>query len=97
MYVVTVHFELHPDHVDDFHAAVRRQADNSLALEAECHVFDVLVDLDGRDVFLYEHYTDQLAFERHLQSEHFRTFDAQVAPWVARKTVQTWRLQEAEQ
>jgi quinol monooxygenase YgiN len=41
---------------------------------------------------LYEIYDDAPAFDRHLASDHFRDFDAVVAPWVRTKKVETWDL-----
>lgn len=40
-------------------------------------------------VFLYERYDDRAAFEAHLASTHFKTFDAMVAPCLEAKTVAT--------
>ena len=62
MYVVTVAFEIEPGHVDDFRAAVMRQAENSVTNEPDCHRFDVSVDgTDPAKFFLYEIYTDEAA------------------------------------
>jgi len=93
MFVVTVTFGIQPDHVEGFQAAVLSQARNSLELEADCHRFDVCFDDDdpGR-VFLYELYTDAAAFQAHLDSAHFKDFDATVADWLESKEVDTWRL-----
>ena len=76
MYVVTVTFEPRPGKGEAFVARVRRQARDSLEREPGCHHFDVCVapEGDGR-VFLYEIYSDQAAFQVHLESEHFKDFD----------------------
>ncbi|MEM7503327.1 MAG: putative quinol monooxygenase [Pseudomonadota bacterium] len=95
MYIVTVTFEIGPGFEDRFQAAVLQQSSNSLALEAECHVFDVAKSDDERGLFfLYEQYTSEAAFGVHLESSHFAEFDALVAPWVRKKTVVTWALLE---
>ena len=44
MFVITVVFEVHPERISDFSAAVQAQADNSLKLEPDCHLFDVCQD-----------------------------------------------------
>lgn len=96
MFVVTVHIEVQPEHQQAFRAAVLEQARNSLAGETGCHVFDVCVDPDNNvSFYLYERYESSEAFEAHLDSKHFKRFDARVTPWVASKTVRTWTSLEA--
>ena len=89
--IVVVRFEAKADGVDDFLRAVRQQAVDSLALEEACRRFDVAVNRDDpRQVLLYEIYDSREAFNDHLQSEHFRRFDALVVDWVAAKNVEIW-------
>ena len=98
MYVVTVNFVVSPEYVDQFREAMLVQARNSLLLEQECRVFDVCVDADDpQRIFLYEKYDSPDAFEAHLASDHFRSFDALVAPWVSQKSVMTFELVEQSQ
>jgi (4S)-4-hydroxy-5-phosphonooxypentane-2,3-dione isomerase len=86
MYVVTVAFEIVPDHVEDFRAAVMRQAENSVGNEPDCHRFDVSVAGDDpAKVFLYEIYTDEAAFQAHLKTAHYADFNATTTPWVKAK------------
>ena len=88
MYVVTVVFEIHDQHVERFHAAMLRQAEASLQREQGCQQFDVAVEPGAPGVFyLYELYTNRAAFDAHLASEHFLHFDRTVTPWVRFKTV----------
>lgn len=95
MYVVTVLCEIGDEHVEAFMAAVVRQAGNSLEREEDCRRFDVCVDpADPQRVLLYEIYTDKPAFDEHLQTDHFRSFDQQVKAWLISKKVMTWELQE---
>ncbi len=57
------------------------------------HLSPRSVSFDARHperCFLYEKYDDRAAFDRHLASAHFKSFDATVAPWVVSKDVQTW-------
>ena len=98
MFVVTVHFEVKPEHRRVFGDAVLRQAQNSLDSETGCHVFDVCVDPDDDTSFyLYERYENPEAFEAHLDSEHFKRFDVRVRPWITNKSVRTWTSLEAPQ
>lgn len=88
MYVITVTFVIDPEYVDAFREAMEIQARTSLEEEDGCHQFDVCVDPDHSNTwFLYEIYTDRAAFDAHLASAHFASFDAKVAPWVTSKTV----------
>jgi quinol monooxygenase YgiN len=90
MFCVTVHFTLKSAHAAEFADAVLDNAGRSLADEPGCRVFDVVQDASGLQFFLYELYDDEAAFQAHLRMPHFRTFDAQVAPWVADKQVRSW-------
>jgi (4S)-4-hydroxy-5-phosphonooxypentane-2,3-dione isomerase len=89
MYVVTVEFEIAPEHRDAFITAVKKQAADSLTLEPDCHYFDVcLVERRGKEiVYLYELYTDRAAFDAHLASDHFIAFNEKVTPWTVEKIV----------
>ena len=91
MYVITVQFLVQPEFAEAFSAAVTEQAKNSLALERDCSVFDVCVDPDDpASFYLYEKYADEAAFQAHLDSDHFRSFDARVSPWTLEKTIKSW-------
>lgn len=97
MFVVTVEFEIAPAHLDAFRAAMSEQARQSLAREADCHQFDISYDSERPACcFLYEKYTDAPAFDSHLASDHFLTFNALVTPWVVSKIVRTWALDPAD-
>lgn len=91
MYVVIVEFVLNPGFSMSFRDRVRRQAADSLALEPDCHVFDVFIDTQCENsVLLYELYSDRDAFDAHLASQHFRDFDADVRDWISSKQVRTY-------
>lgn len=88
MYIVVVKFIIADGYSEMFLQRVRQQAHDSLSKEADCHVFDVCVDLnDDHRVLLYEAYTDQAAFDYHLESSHFRAFDRDVKETVIDKTI----------
>ena len=92
MFVVVVEFTARSEHAAAFRERVQQQARDSLNLEPECHVFDVCVDPDREElVLLYEVYTDRAAFDLHLASNHFKSFDAEVRDWVANKQVSTFQ------
>ena len=97
MYVITVEFVVHAAQAAAFHAAVLDNATHSREREAACRRFDVCTSLgddatEHRTFFLYELYDDRAGFDAHLAADHFKAFDAEVAPWVERKTVRSWQL-----
>ncbi len=89
MFAVCVTFKIRPGSFDVFRTLVEAQARTSLKEEDGCHRFDVCGGPDS-EIFLYELYTDAKAFDLHLASAHFLSFDAEVAPMVAEKTVRTF-------
>ena len=91
MYVVCVEFELNEAAAENFMPLMNQQADNSVSLEEGCLRFDVMTNAEKPDlVFLYEIYASQDAFKIHLESDHFKTFDAAVGPMVKDKRVATY-------
>lgn len=95
MYVVAVTFEITPDAFEAFLVRVKQQADDSLTREPACHRFDVCCsETHPNRVFLYELYDDREAFDLHLQSEHFKAFDVEVAAHILSKQVETWHLED---
>lgn len=91
MFVVVVFFEAKPEHVSDFKTAILENAAASVRDEAGCRQFDVARDANKPEqFFLYEIYEDEAAFEAHIETAHFKSFDAASAPWVADKKVMTF-------
>lgn len=94
-YAVTVSFELEQGAVDQFHRLVAENARQSVALELGCIRFDVLFPTArAHEVFLYEIYTDRAAFDVHLCSAHFKSFDEQTRALVRRKTVNAFTVDQ---
>ena len=88
MHVVTVTLRVKAAHMQDFLQAIDQNAKRSLEVEAGCRCFDICVSLaDANAVFLYELYDDRQAFDRHLSSDHFKTFDRATADWIETKEV----------
>ena len=91
MYIVTVEFEIAPDKFEAFRVEMLSQARNSVMLEEDCHQFDVCFDPERPACcFLYEKYENKAAFDHHLATDHFTSFNAKVTPWVLNKDVTTW-------
>ena len=88
MYAVTVTFKIKEGQMDAFMPLMLQNARLSLSREPECHQFDVCTDEDRpNEVFLYELYTDAAAFQTHLDSGHFKSFDGEVSEMIASKAV----------
>lgn len=91
MHVVTVEFVVRAQHAASFRRAVEEQARHTLREEGECRRFDVCQSIEAAHVFLlYEIYSDTPAFDAHLRTAHFRTFDNATRDWVEQKTVRVW-------
>jgi len=91
MFAVCVTFQIAPGQMAVFMPLMLANARTSMADEPGCHRFDVLTDPDREgEVGLYELYTDAAAFDAHLASAHFKTFDAAVSSMIAAKSVQTY-------
>ncbi len=94
MHVIVVDFKIKPERLADFMPLMLENARASRETEPGCRVFDVCVDPKKEtSVFLYEVYDDRAAFDAHLETAHFKSFDAAVAPMVASKNVRTLRLE----
>ncbi len=95
MYTIIVDWTVHPDQADRFFERVLKQAEDSLALEPECHVFDVLRDPeDPAHFLLYEKYGAASDFQVHLDSAHFADFSGFADPVTVTKTVSVWDCHE---
>jgi quinol monooxygenase YgiN len=92
--VVLVEFRVKPETQSDFHRLMMENAAASLEREPGCHQFDVLVNEDaaGGRFVLYEIYEDVAAFQAHLQSDHYKTFDKAVSAMVTDKKVEQLRF-----
>ena len=95
MFVVVVEFTVRAEYVEPFLERVMQQAQDSLKLEVNCHVFDVCICSEKKSrILLYEIYTDKAAFDVHLATAHFRDFSDAVQEWVSDKQLSTFeRLQ----
>ncbi len=92
MYAVCVEFVIAIGRVDDFLPLMRENARASRERESGCRQFDVCVDPQRPEhVFLYELYDDRAAFDGHLQTDHFRGFDATTRSMIVSKTVSAWQ------
>lgn len=93
MFVVIVFFEAKAAHVADFKEAIMINAKASVDDEPGCRQFDVAqAPGDPASFFLYEIYDDEAAFQAHIETPHFKSFDALSAPWVKDKKVLTYGL-----
>ncbi|MDO6840533.1 antibiotic biosynthesis monooxygenase family protein [Paraglaciecola chathamensis] len=93
MFVVTVKFIVNMTFQAQFMEAAQKQARNSLLLEPECHYFDVCKSQENHnEVFLYEIYETAKAFDEHLMTSHFKSFDQKTSNWIESKKVETYEL-----
>lgn len=91
MFAVVVTFTLKPGQRDVFMPLMLENALVSKCDESDCRRFDVCTDPASPDtVLLYELYNDAAAFQAHLDTAHFKDFDAAAAPLIAEKRVLTF-------
>ena len=95
-FAVTVEFELSKGAGAEFLRLVRQNAAASVREEPGCRRFDVLCpETDTADtVFLYEIYDSRSAFDAHLASAHYESFNRQTEPMVRRKVVKAFSVSE---
>lgn len=95
-FAITVAFELAGGAFAEFHRLVKENAALSVELEPGCLRFDVLIPAttDATEVWLYEIYSDRAAFDLHLASDHYRSFDTNTRDLVNKKTVLTFTVEE---
>lgn len=94
-FAVIVSFTLKSGARDRFLTLVGENAGLSVEREPLCYRFDVLEPAGQPDtVVLYEIYADSAAFDLHLASAHFLSFNAATADLVAAKQVTRYSLTE---
>ena len=90
-YIVVVEIVVRPELGSAFMPLLLANAAQSLAQEPGCMVFDVCrASDDANRLLLYEVYVDAGAFEAHLKSPHFLSFDAASSAMMASKQVRVF-------
>ena len=88
-FAVCVTFVVKSDSLDEFMQLMCENAKTSLEEEEGCRQFDVCSDPKNPcEIFLYEIYDSPDAFQTHLQSLHFQSFDAAVTNMISSKAVE---------
>ncbi len=90
MFAVCVTFHIKQELMDAFLPLMHENAQSSLSDEPDCHRFDVCTNPESAQVFLYELYSDAAAFQAHLQTPHFKSFDAATSDMIEKKDVTTF-------
>lgn len=89
-YTVIVSFKLKAEFAVEFMQYMQEQAKNSLINEPGCIIFEIWNHPNvPEQVYLYEAYVNRGAFKYHLESEHFKEFDAAVDHMILDKKVIT--------
>ena len=86
-FAVTVVFVARPEFRAEFRREMIANATASREREPGCRQFDVCESADGAEIFLYEIYDDEAAFQAHLATEHYLKFNERVTPWTDVKRV----------
>lgn len=94
--MIIVDFRLKPGSRDAFRRLIDENATASVRTEPGCSRFDVLEPPGESDrVLLYEIYDDRAAFDAHVKTPHFASFNTASAPYVRDKTVTEYALVSA--
>jgi (4S)-4-hydroxy-5-phosphonooxypentane-2,3-dione isomerase len=92
-FAIIVDFTVKVGRMAAFRTLVEANARASCRDEPGCRRFDVLNPTDGQDpIVLYEIYDDRAAFDAHLASPHYATFNQDGARYVAAKTICEFKL-----
>lgn len=91
MYVITVLFFIKPAYLDKFLPEMLANAATSLKQEPGCLQFDVCQSTENTNhVYLYEVYQHQQAFDDHLNSAHFLSFNETTKNWIEDKQISSY-------
>ena len=83
-----VEFLVRPGFVERFGELILANAQASVEHEQGCRRFDVLVAAEDRCRFvLYEIYDDEVAFDLHLRSPHYRSFAAAIDGQIEERSI----------
>jgi (4S)-4-hydroxy-5-phosphonooxypentane-2,3-dione isomerase len=92
-FAIIVTFDIRADAYDRFVELVCANAAESVRSEPDCLRFDVMTpSAPQARICLYEIYTDRRAFEHHLATPHFLSFDRATRDMVTAKTVTDFSL-----
>jgi quinol monooxygenase YgiN len=87
-YVITVDFELAPEHRQKFLELVIANGKASERDEPGCKRFDICLPREQPNhVFLYEIYDDEPAFKAHLEARHYKEFSAAIQGMVVGRKI----------
>ena len=72
MIALIVSLDVHPEHLDEFLAAIKENSERTFNDEPGCSYFDVTQDVKNPTHFVfYELYEDEAAIEAHRAAPHF--------------------------
>ena len=93
MFAVTVTFKLNPGQMEAFLPLITTNAQSSLRDEPGCRQFDICTDPKRPDqLFLYELYDDEAAFEAHQEMPHYKAMGPAVSGMIAQKDLRTFSV-----
>jgi quinol monooxygenase YgiN len=74
-YVRLAELEIDPAQMDGFNAAIREEVKTSVRVEPDVLALYAVAEKDHPNrVRVFEMYTDEAAYQKHLQTPHFRKF-----------------------
>jgi autoinducer 2-degrading protein len=93
MFVTIQTFEIEPDSVSLFRAALTKHGEVTRQRESGCRRFDINVDLNIPQRYLvYTVYANEAAYNHHILTEHYNIFEEITLPWIVSRTLAFWDL-----
>jgi quinol monooxygenase YgiN len=93
MLAVTTLYEVEADGLDIFRAAMIRQAEITRMREVGCQGYDVCFDPSIRTRCLaYAIFADEAAYDHHIATDHYRTFEDLIVDRIESQRVEFWNL-----
>jgi len=93
MLAVTTLYEVESESLDIFRAALIRQAEITRLREPGCQRYDICFDPAVRTRCLaYAIYEDEGAYDHHIATDHYSTFEDLISERVESQRVEIWDL-----
>ncbi|MEO8667440.1 MAG: antibiotic biosynthesis monooxygenase [Bauldia sp.] len=93
MFVTIQKFEIEPDSLGMFRAAITKQAEVMRQRENGCRRVDVNFDPKiAERCLVYTVFIDEGAYNHHILSDHYNVFDEVSLPWIVKRTLEFWDL-----
>jgi autoinducer 2-degrading protein len=93
MFVTIQKFEIEPESLGMFRAAITKHGEVTRQRENGCRRFDVNFDPKIHErCLVYTVFADEAAYNHHIVTDHYTIFDEISLPWVVSRSLEFWDL-----